>query len=325
MKIYALIFSGLVATTAFSTSLDVPDVELKVRVIEESGNPISGATVGASFPQRYGAGAPYQGEQKEAKTDQDGVAELKARTASVVSYGAFLQGYYRTANLKVDFMRMQREGQPLKVERDVLLKKVMNPIPMYARHFNNKVPVINSAIGYDLIVADWVPPYGKGTVTDIFFNLSGTISSTTDYAATMTITFPNKGDGIIPFQAPKFSGSELRSNHLAPSDGYQGTKTINRSRKPEQMSKDWINETRADGNYYFRVRTVLDKNGNIISALYGKIYGDFEFWIGYGKQTSSFRAESYYLNPTANDRNVEFDPNRNLFTNLKSDEQVAAP
>lgn len=34
---------------------------------------------------------------------------------------------------------------------------------------------------------------------------------------------------------------------------------------------------------------------------------------------------TYYLNPTPNDRNVEFDPKRNLFTNLKSDERVTAP
>jgi hypothetical protein len=34
---------------------------------------------------------------------------------------------------------------------------------------------------------------------------------------------------------------------------------------------------------------------------------------------------TYYLNPMPNDRNVEFDPKRNLFTNLKPEEQVAAP
>ena len=28
-------------------------------------------------------------------------------------------------------------------------------------------------------------------------------------------------------------------------------------------------------NYFFRVQTVSDTNGNVKSALYGKIYGDF--------------------------------------------------
>jgi hypothetical protein len=34
---------------------------------------------------------------------------------------------------------------------------------------------------------------------------------------------------------------------------------------------------------------------------------------------------TYYLNPTPNDRNLEFDPKRNLFTNLKDEERVTAP
>ena len=46
--------------------------------------------------------------------------------------------------------------------------------------------------------------------------------------------------------------------------------------------------------------TKLDEHGNIISAQYGKIYGDF----------LSF---TYYLNPTSNDRSIEFDPDKNLF------------
>jgi hypothetical protein len=65
-------------------------------------------------------------------------------------------------------------------------------------------------------------------------------------------------------------------------------------------------------NYFFRIRTVLDEEGNVKSACYGKIYGDF----------MDFR---YYLNPTPNSRNVEFDPKRNLLQGLKPDEQVDKP
>jgi hypothetical protein len=34
---------------------------------------------------------------------------------------------------------------------------------------------------------------------------------------------------------------------------------------------------------------------------------------------------TYYLNPTPNDRNIEFDPKQNLIHNLKSFERVTAP
>ena len=65
-------------------------------------------------------------------------------------------------------------------------------------------------------------------------------------------------------------------------------------------------------NYFFRVHTVLDENGNIKSVLYGKIYGDFLKF-------------SYYLNPTPNDRSVEFDPKQNILKNLGEFEQVTEP
>ena len=70
--------------------------------------------------------------------------------------------------------------------------------------------------------------------------------------------------------------------------------------------------TMKNRNYFFRVRTVLDENGKVKSALYGKIYGDFMHF-------------SYYLNPTPNDRNVEFDPKQNLLKKLTPLEAVTEP
>src|SRR5204863_9024831 len=64
--------------------------------------------------------------------------------------------------------------------------------------------------------------------------------------------------------------------------------------------------------YFFRIRTSVHASGKIVSANYGKIYGDFMDF-------------TYYLNPTPNDRNIEFDPKRNLFTNLKANERVTQP
>ena len=48
------------------------------------------------------------------------------------------------------------------------------------------------------------------------------------------------------------------------------------------------------------------------SANYGKIYGEFMNF-------------TYYLNPTPNDPNMEFDPMRNLLTGLKDSEKVPTP
>jgi len=64
-------------------------------------------------------------------------------------------------------------------------------------------------------------------------------------------------------------------------------------------------------NYFFRVRTAKDHEGNIVSAHYGKIYGDFMQF-------------TYYLNPTPNDETLSSTP-AELLGGLQSFEQVRVP
>jgi hypothetical protein len=59
-----------------------------------------------------------------------------------------------------------------------------------------------------------------------------------------------------------------------------------------------------------------------VACNYGKIHGPIRFWIEPPEATLSM---TYYLNPTPNDRNLEFDPKKNLFTDLKPDERVYEP
>ena len=104
-------------------------------------------------------------------------------------------------------------------------------------------------------------------------------------------------------------GSGLRSPHEALTNGYQSQIVrLNVSHPGQKLIFDY-DENRI---YLFRVRTIIDDRGNILSAQYGKIYGDFMQF-------------SYYLNLTPNDRNVEFDPKQNLLRNLNEFEGVNQP
>ena len=66
--------------------------------------------------------------------------------------------------------------------------------------------------------------------------------------------------------------------------------------------------------YYFRIRSKFDDKGNLIEAYYGKVYGDFKIGahIDIGLDVVKFL---YYLNPTPNDRNLEWDMKTNLCPN----------
>ena len=194
---------------------------------------------------------------------------------------------------------------------EIVLKRIIKPIPMYAKRIDMEPPANNKPVGYDLMIGDWVGPYGKGINNDILFTREYSRKSLQDYDYKLTVSFPKAGDGIQEFPVPykNMEGSALRSPHEVPTNGYQPQIVrLNISHPGQKLIFDY-DENRA---YFFRVRTVLDENGNVKSALYGKIYGDFMQF-------------SYYLSPTPNSRNVEFDPKRNLMKNLKPLEGVEAP
>ena len=207
-----------------------------------------------------------------------------------------------------------RPWRPWNPTVELILKPIKNPIPMYARSVgvmgsNLTLPAKNTPIGFDLVAADFVSPYGQGTVTDFIFNLSD--KDPTDYA--LTLSFSHKGDGIQSVLVSQNQGSFFRMLSDAPQTGYEETLV-------QKHSQLWVHGLLQENqNYFYRVRTVLDGSGNVKSALYGKIRGPIQFWDNAGLEFT------YYLNPTPNDRNMEFDPSKNLLQNLTDDQQVKAP
>jgi hypothetical protein len=267
-----------------------------VKVIGEDGNSIVGAIVAFQYtiPTPPSSGEPTYGEVKGV-TDTNGMFTA-SHTDSSWDLGvvADKSGYY-TTHIGHQFYFDEKNRHP---SFTLLLKKNGKPIAMYAKQIDSiTFPEFNKAIGYDLMAGDWVAPYGKGANTDFLFTENHADAKS---GYTFTVSFPHPGDGIQGFSRDWSLGvNGLQSLHEAPIDGYQ----------PKYEQTQMPNPNRI---YYFRVRTKLDENGNVVSAHYGKIYGDF----------MQFR---YYFNPTPNDRNIEYDPKQNLLGGLQSFEQVTAP
>jgi hypothetical protein len=297
----------------------LPSAQLSVTVSDEENKPAANAEVIAWFPHIYGAGASPKGESVQVPTDRNGQVVLQGKTAGSVSFGARKEGYYETSGGKIDFPGMHQRAEPLKAEREVVLKAIRKPIPMYARPLREmKLPSLNTPFGFDLEVGDWVAPHGVGRTTDIIFEVSGQYASYRDHDLTLSVTFPNRGDGLVEFAGSANIGSQLRSGHLAPESGYRPGLTLRKKALHEQKASEWLNESKPGSNYYLRVRTVLDDDGNVVSANYGKIYGNIDF-------LDFVQAEAVYFNPKANDRNVEFDPGQNLADPKSFREQVRMP
>lgn len=321
----------LFAVTAALAQKGVPS-KVTFVVKNDVGQPVTNAAVDGCFLDVSQSGAR---DRFNGNTDTNGYFMAKGESLVGV-YARFTDdGYYPTTIRQPLDLKPRMDGKGWEQSRwdleiPVLLKPVKHPIAMYSQEIENTRLrknskdrlghyVLNNKVGYDMVKGDVVAPNGKGIVADMQFAWKMTIYATNklgralEYDTLCEVRTTNVVDGIsrgTPDGGEDGqTGSVCLSAYEAPVQGYTNAISFYRN----------VRGTTAESNddkhylYYFRIRTQTNEMGQVTNALYGKIYGQIN-----GNFT-------YYLNPTPNDRNVEFDPTRNLLTGLKSLEQVDRP
>ena len=303
-----------------------PQAKITAKVIGEDGNPITGAEVGIGFIVGVlpGQGPGTRTLEKRGLSGTDGTFAAQDECGGSAGMGASKSGYYRTTGGLSYLFKEVKNGrwEPWNPTIELVLKPILKPIPMVARKVEMlRIPVVGQPVGFDLMVSDWVAPHGKGSVSDLIFTLQKTfVDVEKPFEASLTITFANEGDGIQPTIAAQHVGSELRLPRYAPEEGYESKLVKSTSRAA--VNQMIVPANKEDLNYFFRVRTRMEDK-KIVSTNYGKIDRDIDFDIINSDTALLFF--TYYLNPTPNDRNMEFDPKRNLLKGLKDAETVINP
>ena len=283
--------------------------QVTLRVVDSNDKPVKKAELSSAF---WGSDSSADVVVSEGATDTNGLFVAAGKTIHSMNYEIKKNGYYATRG-QYWFLRKGEDcvqadrWQPWNPTNTVVLKERRSSVAMYAKRVDEPVPVRDTPVGFDLEVGDWMAPHGNGKQPDLLFTYKATVQDYWNGSLEFIIACTNQMDGF--FRAQKDMSSDFRSAYEAPSSGYQPeiqfafVTTTDRDLKVEKLG---------DTEYLaFRVRTVLDDKGNIVSARYGKIYGPIEFGVG---KEHHIRF-SYYLNPTDNDRNLEFDPSRNLMKN----------
>ncbi len=219
----------------------------------------------------------------------------------------------------------------------IVLRKKQNPRPLFAQRtgaiFLREFDV---PYGYDLEIGDWVRPHGKGTRADMIFTMSGAVNKETDeYDVTTTLSFPNKGDGVIAVRPVMLAESKLLLGQEAPLEGYQPTFEMRSKHKRPPPGED---EASAWARIYgknpddpppleglwFRTHTEIDpETGNVLRARYGKVYSTNTvpiisyFILEKPRWEMGFHLEFTYFYAPDHSRSVEFNgttlvPNGNL-------------
>jgi hypothetical protein len=276
-------------------SFGTPTGQIAVRVVDESGADLEGSQIQVFFESEVGKKTVKRGVSI---TNKLFFAEAPI-VRPYVTVEVTKDGYYKSA---WTYMFRSRDAKLNRYEpwgeiRTLELRKKMDVQEMQYKFVDLKtIPEFEKPIGFDLLIGDWVKPYGKGAVNDLIFQADKEGKWVSEY----TVSFSNAGDGILEYKMPKKITSAYKWPYNAPLDGYQEVlrKITSNHQNANELSEHLVKK-KFDTNYMFRIRTKLDEQGNVLSALYGKIRGELKVYAKGGVQFH------YYLNTDPHSQSLE--------------------
>ncbi len=271
-----------------------PEIIVDVIVKDESGSPLEG--VMATFYEGAGRTPPIH-----AKTDAEGKAILRGRSWLPPGVGIRADGYYPSSADVDGNPNWATNPEPVRRKAELVLRERGMPHEMLTKRVATRMPGMGVEYAFDLDVGDWIAPHGEGAKADIMLKATADMRDPANPRCRVDVTFPQDGDGV---QEDKvwIPESEFKTSKTAPQDGYLDLFKIETSRKAliaNRKSED--QKTRI-----FRIRTIKDEDGDIVSTYYGKFAQDFKLMIyrGFPEETPALTFH-YSLNLEPNERNLE--------------------
>ncbi len=333
-----LVFLSLLAATQVSCGIENgPLVTINTLISDEDGEPVEGAKVTAGF-----RGVTHAGDLVSALTDEQGAASVSGNTPFSVRLSVEKDNFYKSEIPRIETSNpsLEAELEPRERSAELTLRAVKDPIALIARKMEYEIPIKDAWVGFDLEASDWVKPHGNGETEDVSirytnqflgYNISAeglekvrkrearTGKDWTEgmaqhfygnWSGEVEMKFSGEDEGIVQVAEGYLQNSEMKMPHWAFEEGYQ--------RKAAWTGSMPRSNPILYQGYFLRLR-VVKRGDEIIKANYAKINDEIIFDP---RGTITF---SYCYNPTVNDRNLEFDPERNLLHLDRAAERVRLP
>ena len=289
MKNYTVLLFGLLCSGCVMAE---PRLKASFHVTDaETGGTLTNASV-----------MVYNDGWETKQVDKNGFCTFETQGMSFGWKGtAKLEGYYNSkprAEYKSINHALNR-WEPWNPTIEVRMRKKKNPVAMATQKIDRQmIPVWEQSVGFDLEKGDWVAPYGKGVTSDFIFTVKKAPGIS---GALCEITFSNAMDGIQEYVPTKAMDSEYIFPYLAPLNNYASSLY----REKVYTDKNGLNfrsnaKPDTEINHIFRVRTVVNEQGNIVKACYGRIQGELRIS---SKGRLYFK---YWFNPVPNERSLEW-------------------
>lgn len=292
-----------------------------VRVADHEGHPVSNAMVTVSFTSGHIVLTDGTAHYYESVTDTNGTAMIKFDCDNSHVYWSVEKDGYYTSGPHVAVFKIDEVFIPpiyynvimLEHEKHVsttLWKKIC-PAPMYAHYpiERRKLPKENGRYGFDLAEFDWLPPYGSGKDAD--FYVVRDYNKLTE-AGTFTVGAVEFERGCGYYIAKNNGCERFQTAYNADTNATFKTSmpVLCEHRKGPHEYDYPVPLVDKNSHIIMRTRVKYDENGNMISANYARILGEFRVLPSVSVVESIF-------NPRPNDTNLEFDPERNLYQGKK--------
>lgn len=307
LVMFCLVFNvtAVMKVVAANEKIISPEMCISYRIIDDAGSPVSNASC-RGWIREFGANGG--GHSYSMKSDTNGLVTISGKCS--VSFTAFFtkEGYYMSRLepcLDEDGLGSaiaNGKWQPYGETRTVVLKRIQKPHEMLGPDCppQRKIKAYDKWLGFDLEKGDFLPPMGNGRDADMLVRFNKHKGQMPyDWSIKMDVSFTNHpcaGAYILK----KDVWSDMKSVYCADTNALYLTDFSFQYAREKGSRRPRVEKLGDDEYLVFRTRTKVDKDGNLISARYGKLYGPWNFEDAGGSQI-----QKVFLNKADNDANLE--------------------
>lgn len=287
-----LFMTFMLTTAALAASAD--RVKATFTVVDDWGSPVTNASLKILTPKNaftlsWNKSIPYS--EYNTKTDEKGYASCSFSSPQRrFTLYVDATGFYPEERGDIFFGKANELNVPF------LMRKIVKPVEMVKTELvYAPYPSDEGTFYFDLEKGDWVLPGRKGVVADLGVEYSYRDSEVrTESRAKITFLLGGA------YKRKKIDSSSFKSEYRAnTNEVYEATFLHSLSFDTQGRGNRILNRALAEDEYLvFRTRVVRDKDGKIISANYGKIYGRIDAFRHFGYTCCFF-------NPIPNDTGLE--------------------
>ena len=309
MNSVLFLFASIASLIPLGNSMTVT-----AHVKDDEGSPVSNATVKIwTDKSRYGGWAKSsQYEYYTGITDTNGTVKISFACYVACFEGcAFSDRHYREDCGYVEVKHIGHADWSATLiehgkEINFTLRRKKNPTSLCYRlpSYSIKLPKPSGEFGFDLMMNDWIAPYGEGRTADFYVQRE---TSPTNSKVTLNsgIVFRGEGNGAYIRKKTKTT-SDFKTDYEANSnENYQVYLPLLRFPWPENPKYTSSAIVKEDEYIVMRTRVEKDAEGDIVKANYSAMHGVVRIH-------ESFSCRGYVFNPTPNDPNLEMDLDRSI-------------